>query len=294
MDEMQVQDRRLEREGRTIAWTEWGVPDGTPVVRFPGTPSCRLHQPATPAAWRARGLRCITTERPGFGATTHLSEALIGRGFRETADDIAAILDHLHIDKAYLFGTSGGGPHALAFAAFYPQRVVAVTIVSGAAPLTDSDAASLIQANAEARQLALSGDRAALTAMYETMRNDILANPLGALQQIIADAPEADKHIMQDAGWQRMLATVLPEALKQGVTGWIAEDVALVTPYDFAPEHVTASVTWWHSAADRNVPIAASQRMIDQMPNARLQPLTGGHIALGMDATFLDELLRRP
>jgi pimeloyl-ACP methyl ester carboxylesterase len=131
-------EHRLEREGRTIAWTEFGSPDGLPIIRFPGTPSCRIHLPLERHIWLERGLRCITTERPGFGQSTRLPN----RRFQEHADDVAAILDASGIEKAYITGISGGGPHVLAFAAAYPDRVAAASIVSGNAPLDTKDASA--------------------------------------------------------------------------------------------------------------------------------------------------------
>jgi pimeloyl-ACP methyl ester carboxylesterase len=77
----------------------------------------------------------IATERPGFGAPTRLP----GRGFDEHADDLAAILDHLGIDRLPIIAGSGGAPHILAFAARHPDRVTAATIIVGAAPLLESE-----------------------------------------------------------------------------------------------------------------------------------------------------------
>jgi pimeloyl-ACP methyl ester carboxylesterase len=51
----------------------------------------------------------IVTERPGFGASTRLP----GHGFLEPADDVAAILDELAIERARLWGGSGGAPYLL-------------------------------------------------------------------------------------------------------------------------------------------------------------------------------------
>jgi len=65
----ELTERRITRsDGRTGAWTEWGPPDGTPLLRLPGTPGCRLSVRSDTTPWAERGLRIITTERPGFGA----------------------------------------------------------------------------------------------------------------------------------------------------------------------------------------------------------------------------------
>ena len=137
LDDPVVVEGRLERpDGRTIAWSETGVLDGRPLLRFPGTPGSRLAIRDDQTPWHERGLRVITTERPGYGASTELP----GRRFADTADDVAAILDELDIATVPVFGGSGGAPHLLSFASRYPDRVQAATIVVGAAPIARASA----------------------------------------------------------------------------------------------------------------------------------------------------------
>jgi pimeloyl-ACP methyl ester carboxylesterase/DNA-binding SARP family transcriptional activator len=53
----------------------------------------------------------------------------------ERVDELSAVLDHAGIDRAYLMGTSEGGPMTLMFAATYPERVQGVILESSAATL---------------------------------------------------------------------------------------------------------------------------------------------------------------
>lgn len=279
-------EHRLQRNGRTIAWTQWGDPAGRAVLRCPGTPSCRVHLPTDLSAWADRNVFCITTERPGLGESTRLS----GRRFREHADDLAAILDVLGIQRAYLAGISGGAPHVLALSAAHPDRVAAAAIVSGSAPLNDQDEAGLIEVNAQSRRLARAGDGPALQQMYVTMRNAILADPRGALRGIVKDAAPEDIEIMERSNWIDAMAHAMAEALKRGAEGWMDEGIALALPWDFDSTTITTKITWWHSAADRNVPLTAARRLVAQLSHAKLNVLQGGHIALGRDGAILDQL----
>src|SRR3954452_19538691 len=114
-----VTDHTLQvHDGRTVAWTQSGDPEGRPVLRVPGTPGSRWTVRADQQPWLDRGLMMITTERPGFGVSTPLA----GRGFAEPADDTDAILDHLGIDTLPVYGASGGAPHILALCARHPKR----------------------------------------------------------------------------------------------------------------------------------------------------------------------------
>src|SRR3954469_18138024 len=124
-----VRDLRLHRpDGRTVAWTEWGPDDAVPLLRVPGTPGSRFGLRADRSVWAARRLRAITTERPGFGASSRLP----GRGFNEHADDLAAILDAADVDRVHVIGGSGSSPHQLAFAARTPAPGCALGVSAGA------------------------------------------------------------------------------------------------------------------------------------------------------------------
>jgi pimeloyl-ACP methyl ester carboxylesterase/DNA-binding SARP family transcriptional activator len=54
----------------------------------------------------------------------------------ERVDELSAVLDHAGIDRAYVMGTSEGGPMTLMFAATYPDRVQGVILESSSASLT--------------------------------------------------------------------------------------------------------------------------------------------------------------
>jgi pimeloyl-ACP methyl ester carboxylesterase/DNA-binding SARP family transcriptional activator len=53
----------------------------------------------------------------------------------ERVDELSAVLDHAGIGRAYLMGTSEGGPMTLMFAATYPDRVQGVILESSAVTL---------------------------------------------------------------------------------------------------------------------------------------------------------------
>jgi pimeloyl-ACP methyl ester carboxylesterase len=288
-----VREGRLVRpDGRTVAWSECGVPDGRPVLRLPGTPGSRFSLRADQTPWVERGLRVITVERPGFGASTRLP----GRGFVEHADDLAAILDHLSIARAPVYGGSGAAPHVLAFAARHPHRVAACTIVDGGALLTDEEVLQQIDFNATGDTLARAGKVDALRAMEEEARASIMADPIAGFRAIMDTAPAEDQGIMADPIWQAAFARGICEALAPGVDGWVDEAILAVGDWpDVDIEAVTNSVTWWHGDADRNCPLSAAQRLVARLPNARLVVWEGaGHLTgYRREPEILDELLAR-
>jgi pimeloyl-ACP methyl ester carboxylesterase len=289
-----IRDGRLERpDGRVVAWSEYGDPNGFPLLRVPGTPGGRYSLRADRRPWQERNLRVITTERPGFGASTPLP----GRGFAAPADDLAAILDWLGIERLHVIGGSGSAPHQLAFAAQHPDRVRAVTVLVGAAPIEAAEVDLLIGLNAESHRLATAGDTAGLLALLNTVRETMLADPVAAIRDIMDRAPEADHLVMADPAWQGQFALATREALAQGAQGWADETLALIRPWDDIDlGAVRTSVTWWHALGDANGPLPAAERLVAQLPDARMVHFgeNEGHLAAHRrEGEILDELLVR-
>ncbi len=75
----------------------------------------------------AKSHRVIAMEEQGHGHTKAIDRPFT---FENTADDVAALLDHLKIDKADLFGFSNGGQIALRVANRHPQKVRRLVIAS--------------------------------------------------------------------------------------------------------------------------------------------------------------------
>ena len=104
-----MSDGRLTlRDGRTLAWREYGPTDGKPLLRFQGTPGSRYSRYPHEESYDRLDVRVIVFDRPGYGASSRLP----GRGVAVVADDAAELLDHLDLDAVHAIGGSGGGPHA--------------------------------------------------------------------------------------------------------------------------------------------------------------------------------------
>lgn len=72
----------------------------------------------------------IGYDRPGYGGSTRMA----GRAVADCAADVSAILADLSIERAAVWGFSGGGPYALATAALLPGVVTAVCVFAPLGP----------------------------------------------------------------------------------------------------------------------------------------------------------------
>src|SRR3954453_15623997 len=117
-------------DGRQLAYAEWGVPDGYPVISIHGTPGCRLGRHPNPDIVRQANVRYITFDRAGYGR----SDRNPGRRVVDIVPDVRALADSLGLDTFAVCGGSGGGPHTLAVAALLPDRITRAACIVGIAP----------------------------------------------------------------------------------------------------------------------------------------------------------------
>jgi pimeloyl-ACP methyl ester carboxylesterase len=262
-----VSDERLTlRDGRTLAWKEYGPVDGRPVLHFQGTPGSRYSRHPHEDVYERLGVRLLVFDRPGYGA----SDRLPGRAIAVIADDAAQLLDHLDLDAVHASGGSGGGPHVLAFAANHANRVQAATVVVGATQLEEEDVAGLIQINRDAWYAVREGWQA-LHDLLAPMREEVLKDPLAGFKALMEAAPPSDKAVMEDPDWQRVLVESVSEAFRPGAEGWVDEGMALTLDWDFDVADVRCSVTWWHGENDANAPIAPVRRLLERMQGVDLR-----------------------
>ena len=88
------------RDGRTLAYAEWGDPNGFPVFSLHGTPGSRLGRHYDESDYADVGARVVTYDRPGYGG----SERHPGRRVVDCVDDVRAIADHIGIESFALIG----------------------------------------------------------------------------------------------------------------------------------------------------------------------------------------------
>jgi pimeloyl-ACP methyl ester carboxylesterase len=255
-------------DGRTLAWTESADPAGVPLLLLHGTPGGRLGPAAQVARYTTMGLRVIAPERPGYGRST----ARPGRRVVDDAADQVVLLDHLGLDRVIVLGGSGGGPHALALAAMAPERVAAVGVLVGAAPLAPEEADGMLGINRTVFDAVTDPER--LRQVVDAVRVSLLEKGLSATA---ADAHPGDVERWREnaAHFERMLT----DALAPGADGMVDDYRAVFgDDWGFAPEDVAAPVLWAHGDADRNVPISAVRRYAARLPEHRLIEWPGvGH-----------------
>jgi pimeloyl-ACP methyl ester carboxylesterase len=231
-----------------------------------GTPN--VGHPPTPWFEEAErlGLRFFSFDRPDYGG----SSPHPGRTVGDVATDAAVVADALGIDRFGALGHSGGGPHALACAALLPGRVVAAASVSGPAPY-DADGLDWFDGMAEA---GVASNRAAARGREARVAHEQTGDPEADFGFTAGDEEALGTR------WSWLLSVVRP-AIEGGPAGAIADDLAEVSPWGFAPAAITAPVLLVHGDADRVVPVAHGRWLATHVPGAELWVRPGdGHITV--------------
>jgi pimeloyl-ACP methyl ester carboxylesterase len=259
-------------DGRDLAFAEYGDPDGVPVMAFHGTPGSRLQLAPAHAAARDAGVRLIALDRPGYGHSTFAA----GRLLREWPSDVAAVADHLAIDRFAVLGVSGGGPHALACGAGLPSRLTVVGLVSSPCPPAVTPEQRRTPLRWLGRGIALGAlVRLAVAVLVAVVR----WFPLAALRIARRWMPAADRRVVDDAAFasylldasQRMSATTARAA---------AQDVALFArDWHIDLGGVEVPVRIWHGADDRLVEPWNANVLAKSIPGASAEVVADqGHL----------------
>ncbi len=266
---------RLEG-GRTLGYAEWGDASGFPLFHFHGSSSSRLERPIQPEVLSA--VRLVTIDRPGHG----LSDFQPDRRLQDWPADIAALADHLGIERFAVSGWSFGGPYALACAARIPERLTAVGLISSAGPYDRPAAtAGMDRGNkvalAIARRMPWAVNRQLMRMMGRTFTKD----PEGTSRRRFASMPACDRQALDDRQATDMLLTSMVESFRAGSDGSAWELKLMTRPWGFRLQDIAIPVALWHGDSDINSPIATGSYLSHTIPAASLTVLPGeGHFLI--------------
>jgi pimeloyl-ACP methyl ester carboxylesterase len=279
-------------DGRSLDVWLGGPADGQPLLFHHGTPGSGKPFAHHVRALADRGMRYVGASRAGYGGSTRRE----GRSVADGAADSRAVLDHLGIDRAWILGWSGGGPHALACAALLPDRILGTALIAGVAPFEAPGLDWLAGMGAENVEefgaVLTSGE--ALRAFIEpaaaqlrAVRPDEIAAAFGDL----IDDVDRDSLTEEFATY---LAEGDHEAMREGFWGWYDDDVAFTRPWGFDLAAIPGRVHIWQGAHDRMVPFAHGQWLAAHCGGACSHVFDRqGHLSLAVEQfpAILDELL---
>jgi len=283
----------FQREnGATVAFSEYGDPQGAPVFFCHGWPSSRTMAELTDEAARNLALRIISPDRPGIRD----SKFDPNRTLLDWPPLLGELAAHLQIDKFKILAISGGAPYAYAAAWKIPERVEAIAVVSGAPPIAElEDRRGLLTFYNGI--LALRESRPGLLrALFH------IARPLARVKLPIRIRPlllrvlqPCDANVLRDSKSFEACFESARQAWRSSAAGVMADAEIYAEPWGFPLEDVRVPVRLWHGIKDRTFSFRLAEEIAGRLPNCEFHLIdNAGHYSLPIRHTeeILADLIR--
>jgi pimeloyl-ACP methyl ester carboxylesterase len=275
-------------DGRTLEYADLGDPAGSPLFFFHGTPGTGGQAACAADPALARGVRLVAPTRPGYGAST-----MGPPGLSRTASDTLELADRLGLERFGVWGTSGGGPFALAVAALAPERMTLVAVHAGPGRYADVRPEVVGEEDARALDLVAEGrvDEGVAVmnvlgdAEFDDMR-DVSAEEFSAALGTMTPPGENwfERHPEHrgefEADFQRSIATS---------DGFSRDNLSWLRDWDIDPSTISVPVRLVYGESDPMAAFGHAEWLQARLPSSELVVVPGGHgdaIFGGADATF--------
>jgi pimeloyl-ACP methyl ester carboxylesterase len=259
----------LVRDGRRVAYVEFGDPAGQPTFFFHGLPSSRLAAVPLHAAAERRSIRLIALDRPGYGHSDFSDE----RTLLSWPDDVADVADGLNIERFSIVSVSAGMPYAAACALKLGDRLDWVAAPSSAGRVDAPEA--LEGMSKEARFLygvSLKSQRLGKFWMRLLSRTPTSEIVKRQIQQM----SEADQAILRRPEVRAHREIDLKEAFRQGPGAAMKDGLLHLDDWGFEAADVEFPIDFWHGEHDRTHPIAWGRLTAASFSNARTHVVDDG------------------
>jgi pimeloyl-ACP methyl ester carboxylesterase len=282
-------------DGRQLGYLIIGK--GKPVFYFHGTASSRLEVFLLKELTRKKRLRLIGIDRPGIGLSTFAPK----KSLSDFNADISHLAGQLGIDRFAVLGWSGGGPYALTYLAFFPERVTRAVVVGSPALPFDVTTAHNTSLARFAMKFPALGKLALkrLQAQVLSANKDVeafLQSKNG--KNMLKNWSKEDTKFLVDKAWATLMYSSMAEAFRQGKDGIKAvfQEHQLFMkkwPKEFSRVPLGA-VDIWQGADDKTCRVDNAYRIAKEVPGAHLEIFQGkGHCVMFDNLEKLSELLLR-
>ncbi|MGW3078611.1 alpha/beta fold hydrolase [Kitasatospora sp. NPDC001132] len=267
-------------DGRVLGWAEWGPSDGTPVLFSPGAATSRRLGFGADTV-DALGVRLISVDRPGLGASTPAPR----RTFADFAADIAELTDRRHLGRPAMVGSSQGAPFALACAA--AGAIGPLALVSASDELADPRFTGALPPELRALvDLSVQDPDSA-----ENLFAGFTARAMW--EMVMGNSPASDLAVYRDQAFADAYRRALDEAFAPGAAGYARDTVLAMGRWHIDLSSVGVPVDVWYGAEDLTHSPDQGALLTSRIPGAvrHLVPGIGGALLWTSAHRILSTLL---
>jgi pimeloyl-ACP methyl ester carboxylesterase len=223
-------------DGRDLAWSEWGPPDGRPVLFCPGAGMSGVLGFGVDVLPEL-GLRLLALDRPGLGRSTHDPV----KTHATWAADVGHVVRAEGLRHALGVGFSQGAPFAVALAG--AGLVDAVALVAGQDDL---------RAQRHLLVPEVAGMLDAVDADPDGFEREIaqVADADWMWRVIVTTAAARDRALYEGTPLGAAVRAALDDGFRQGAAGYARDLRTALGPWPVRPEDVRTPVHLWYGAHD--------------------------------------------
>ena len=265
------------KSGKRLCYSEYGDPQGRPLLYFHGWPSSRLQGAAIHELCLQKGFRLIAPDRPGVGKSDWQNE----RSLMDWPPVVSELVEHLGLSRYVVMGVSGGGPYAVAVAAALPEQVERVAVICGAPPLARfSDRSEMMwpyRALLKIRPYA-----PFLIPGILKMSNWISQYPPDEppMSWVMKWTADADREALGEGDFEKVTRS-FREALSAGTKGVQTDGDVYTSEWEVDFEKIRVPVSFWHGEEDKNIPFSMVKEYASWIPTAEMNAFPGeGHYSI--------------
>ena len=274
-------------DGRSLAWAEYGDPDGAPLIFHHGIPSSREAAAVLAGAAGRNAVRLIAPDRPGFGYSDPLPE----RTILDWPRDLEQLADHLGLATFSVASISAGLPYVLACGLHIPERLEKIALISG---LGRIDTAETLEGMSYEWRLIYSlflKSRRLASLWMRGYGRAALRRPERVVAQQIKRMHAIDSEVLERSDVSANRIADLRQAFRQGPAAAGEEARMHLEPWGFEISDVQSEVYLWQGTLDESHPIHMGRTIAAELPRCRAVFAEGagalGFVLYG-DAIFAD------
>jgi pimeloyl-ACP methyl ester carboxylesterase len=195
--------------------------------------------------------------------------------------DVEAVVDALGLAEFAVVGYSGGAPHALAVGARLANRASRVACYGAIAPL---DQLGLTEWSKDpegdgAERIAIA---IASSGLYGDDMSDFVAALLAGEEALAPMLAREDAEMRAAASLDDPVGAIILESTRNGVGGWVDDELACAGRWGFDVRDVVAPTWIWSNPNDTVTPPSHASWLAKTIPNAFLvtSPNALSHVAV--------------